>query len=202
MTSSGRNHWALRAAARGGGGVNGGSAVASGATAASSSARLTSVKPGADLAGVAQRTALLDADQQGSQVDRLARALHPAADDELLLGPDLDLQPAVGSHAGHIRRAAILGHGLTYSCFMARSLDTSADANQRQLAVFRSMTPNDRLQLADTMSTEVRVLAESGIRQRHPEYSAEECRVALTDILLGRELAAASRQPSRSPTVR
>ncbi len=99
--------------------------------------------------------------------------------------------------AGHDR-----AYGRTYSCFMARSLDTSADANQRQLSAFRSMTPNDRLYLADSMSTEVRVLAESGIRQRHPEYSAEERRDALTDILLGRKLAAASRQPRRPPTLR
>jgi hypothetical protein len=35
---------------------------------------------------------------------------HPATDDELLLGPDLHLQPAVGPLAGHVRRASILGH--------------------------------------------------------------------------------------------
>jgi hypothetical protein len=80
---------------------------------------------------------------------------------------------------------------------MARSLDTTADANQRQLLAFRSMTPKDRLQLADAMSTEVRSLADSGIRQRHPEYSAEERQAALADILLGRELAAASRRRRR-----
>ena len=80
---------------------------------------------------------------------------------------------------------------------MARSLDTSADANQRQLLAFRSMTPKDRLQLADTMSTEIRFLADSGIRQRHPEYSAEERQAALADILLGPELAAASRRRRR-----
>jgi hypothetical protein len=85
---------------------------------------------------------------------------------------------------------------------MARSLDTSADANQRQLLAFRSMTPTDRLQLADTMSAEVRSLAEAGIRQRHPEYSAEERQAALADILLGRELAAASRRPRRRPNHR
>ena len=35
---------------------------------------------------------------------------HPAADDELLLGPDLDLLPAVGALARHVRRTAVLGH--------------------------------------------------------------------------------------------
>jgi hypothetical protein len=85
---------------------------------------------------------------------------------------------------------------------MARSLDTSADANQRQLLAFRSMTPKDRLQLADEMSSEVRNLAASGIRQRHPEYSAEERQAALAEILLGRELAVASRRPRRSASHR
>jgi hypothetical protein len=59
------------------------------------------------------------------------------------------------------------------------------------------MTPKDRLQLANAMSTEVRSLAESGIRQRHPEYSAEERQAALAEMFLGRELAAASRRPRR-----
>lgn len=86
---------------------------------------------------------------------------------------------------------------LTYSCLMARSLDTSAEANQRQLKAFRSMTPKDRLQLADVMSSEVRALTVSGIRHRHPEYSAEEIQAALAEILLGRELAATSRGPRR-----
>jgi hypothetical protein len=80
---------------------------------------------------------------------------------------------------------------------MARSLDTSADANQRQLLAFRSMTPKERLQLADTMSTEVRSLVEAGIRERHPEYSAEERQAALAEILLGPELAAASQRGRR-----
>jgi hypothetical protein len=85
---------------------------------------------------------------------------------------------------------------------MARSLDTSADANRQQVLAFRSMTPNYRLQLADAMSAEVRSLAESGIRQRHPEYSAEERQAALAEALLGRELAAASRRARRPASLR
>ena len=67
-------------------------------------------EPGADLAGVAQRAVLVDADEERAEVDRPAGALRPAADDELLLGPDLDLLPAVGALAGDVRRAAVLGH--------------------------------------------------------------------------------------------
>ena len=67
-------------------------------------------EPGTDLARVAKSVVLVDADEERSQVDRLAGARHPAADDELLLGPDLDLLPAIGPLAGDVGRAAVLGH--------------------------------------------------------------------------------------------
>ena len=64
----------------------------------------------ADLAGVAQAAVLVDADEERTEVDRLAGPLHPATDDELLLGPDLDLLPRHRPRSGHVRRAAVLGH--------------------------------------------------------------------------------------------
>ena len=110
MTSSGRSQWAFRAAARGGGSANGG-VVRGELRDGGQQVRPAAVgEPGADLAGVAQRAALVDADEQRAEVDGFARALRPAADDELLLGPDLDLLPAVGALAGDVRRAAVLGH--------------------------------------------------------------------------------------------
>jgi hypothetical protein len=74
---------------------------------------------------------------------------------------------------------------------MRRPFDTSVDAHQRQFDAFRSMASRDRLRLADEMSAEVRALVRSGIRARHPDYSAEEVDAALAEILLGHELAAA-----------
>lgn len=45
---------------------------------------------------------------------------------------------------------------------MARPLDTSAAADRRQVEAFRAMTPEQRLRLADEMSSEVRQLADAG----------------------------------------
>jgi hypothetical protein len=68
-------------------------------------------------------------------------------------------------------------------------LDTSTTALERQRETFRRMTPEQRLAVAAEMSDEIRAIAESGIRQRHPDYSDEEIRAALVAILLGREEA-------------
>ncbi len=46
---------------------------------------------------------------------------------------------------------------------MRRPLDTSSDTRARQIALYRAMTPDDRIRLADEMSTDVRELARSGI---------------------------------------
>lgn len=68
-------------------------------------------------------------------------------------------------------------------------LDTSATALERQRETFRRMTPEQRLAVAAEMSDEIRAVTESGIRQRHPDYSDDEIRTALVVILLGREEA-------------
>ena len=52
---------------------------------------------------------------------------------------------------------------------MRRPLDTSSDMRARQIALYRAMTPEDRIRLADEMSTDVRELARAGIRARMPE---------------------------------
>jgi hypothetical protein len=71
--------------------------------------------------------------------------------------------------------------------------DTSATALERQREAFRRMTPEQRLTLAAEMSDEIRALAESGIRHRHPDYTDDEVQAALVVILLGREAAARAR---------
>ena len=57
--------------------------------------------------------------------------------------------------------------------------DTSATVLHRQRQAFREMTPERRLALAAEMIDEIRAIAESGIRHRHPEYSDDEVREAL-----------------------
>jgi Rv0078B-related antitoxin len=81
-----------------------------------------------------------------------------------------------------------------------RPLDTSTKSLERQREAFRRMTPEHRLALAAEMSDEIRAVAEAGIRRRHPDYSDEEVRAALVEILLGREnveRALAGRRSSR-----
>jgi hypothetical protein len=46
------------------------------------------------------------------------------------------------------------------------------------------MTPAERLRLAAELSADVRALTESGIRRRHPEWSADEQGAELVRILV------------------
>jgi hypothetical protein len=49
---------------------------------------------------------------------------------------------------------------------MRRPVDTSIEARERQVAVYRAMTPEMRLRLAAEMSADVRTLTEAGTRAR------------------------------------
>ena len=55
---------------------------------------------------------------------------------------------------------------MAYSSTMGRPMDTSADMHRKQLEALQSMTPAQRLRLADEMSSDVRALAEAGKRER------------------------------------
>lgn len=72
---------------------------------------------------------------------------------------------------------------------MFRARDTSEAAFERQLKAYRAMTPGERLAIGAAMSDEIRVLAEAGIRDRHPTYTDAQVADALAQILLGPELA-------------
>jgi hypothetical protein len=79
--------------------------------------------------------------------------------------------------------------------------DTSADAWARQIAGIRAMTPQERLQLAASMSDDLRALTRDGIRSRHAAWSPTEIEAALEDVLLGVSLARTVRT-GRSTTAR
>jgi hypothetical protein len=68
------------------------------------------------------------------------------------------------------------------------SLDTSLEAHAAQVAAWRRMGSQKRLQLAMQMSDEIREVALAGIRHRHPEYGEAEARFALFRQVLGHEL--------------
>jgi len=73
-----------------------------------------------------------------------------------------------------------------------RAADTTREAHEAQLAVFRRLAPADRLALASRMSEDARLLALAGIRARHPGYGPAEAEFALRRFVLGDGLFAAA----------
>ncbi len=85
---------------------------------------------------------------------------------------------------------------------MRRPLDTSIDGRERQLELYRAMTAEDRVRLADQMSTEVRELARAGIRARMPDgATVAEVEAELVRTLVGPN-AGAGAQARRAPASR
>ena len=80
---------------------------------------------------------------------------------------------------------------------MGASPDTSAQAREIQVEIYRRMTPSHRVALALELSEEARALTVSGIRARHPGWTdsrvAEACRERLLGTDLARQLAPAHR---------
>ena len=60
-----------------------------------------------------------------------------------------------------------------------RALDTTPQAAAIQEEAYRRMGPMGRLKVALELSDFVRSLAMAGIRQRHPEYTADQLAEAL-----------------------
>ena len=71
---------------------------------------------------------------------------------------------------------------------MPRSSDTTPEADAIQLALFRRMSPGDRVRIAHQMSLDARAITLAAIRQRHPEYDDASARWALFRLLVGDEL--------------
>jgi hypothetical protein len=66
--------------------------------------------------------------------------------------------------------------------------DTTSEAAQVQLRIYRAMPPSKRLQLALAMSDSLRQLVIAGVRSRHPEFTPEQVRLAVIRLTLGDEL--------------
>lgn len=69
-----------------------------------------------------------------------------------------------------------------------RPADTSPEAYAIQIAFYRRIGPQGRLELGLRMSDEVRQITAESIQRRHPEYSEEEVKFALFRLNLGDEL--------------
>jgi hypothetical protein len=72
--------------------------------------------------------------------------------------------------------------------------DTSADADEAQLACFRRLTPQQRLQKMVASSRRGRDLAIAVIRRGEPEITEQEARLRYLALAYGDDLAADVRQ--------
>ena len=57
-------------------------------------------------------------------------------------------------------------------------------AHARQVAIYRAMTPQQRLEQALRMNRNMRNLMAAGFRDRHPEWSDGQIRRAVADRIL------------------
>jgi len=84
---------------------------------------------------------------------------------------------------------------------MVHARDTTSDAAAVQTAVYRRMTTDQRTRAAAEMSAMTRAITLENIRARHPEYDAQQARMALYRLLVGDELfrRAWPTEPLRAP---
>ncbi len=67
-------------------------------------------------------------------------------------------------------------------------LDTTEEAERVQVEIFRQMKPEERLQAGIDLAQTCRKLLEAGVRARHPEYDANQVKLAVIRLQLGEEL--------------
>lgn len=66
--------------------------------------------------------------------------------------------------------------------------DTSWEAQQVQIEIFRRMGPEERLNKALELAEISRQLLAEGVRRRHPDYTDEEVRLAVIRLQLPEKL--------------
>ena len=71
--------------------------------------------------------------------------------------------------------------------------DTSRAARELQLAAYRAMGGNRRLQAALQMSEEIRRVAAAGVRARHPDWPSAKVDRAVSELLIGGMVATRAR---------
>lgn len=72
---------------------------------------------------------------------------------------------------------------------LGQPADTSPEAAERQLAIWRTMPVRDKARLIASLSYAVDQMALAGIKQRHPEASRREQLLRLAILKLGLDLA-------------
>jgi len=66
--------------------------------------------------------------------------------------------------------------------------DTTPEARLVELAIWRRMSPERRLEIAFEMTETLRSIVAAGVRSRHPEYSEQQVKLAMIRLWLGDEL--------------
>ena len=80
-----------------------------------------------------------------------------------------------------------------------RPRDTTEEAYAAQVAVYRRMTPAQRVTMALAMSEEAREITLAGIRRHHPDWTDQQCRLELYRRMHGPELVELAWPDARSP---
>lgn len=68
--------------------------------------------------------------------------------------------------------------------------DTSTEAAEIQLDLWRAMSGQERIEKVSALSVQLRNMAFDAIRRRHSEFSDEQVRLKFIELTYGKELAA------------
>jgi len=68
------------------------------------------------------------------------------------------------------------------------SRDTTADVERQQIELWRRLSPVEKIELVRGTTRAVTILAEAGVRQRHPQASEHERFLRLAALKLGPDL--------------
>lgn len=89
---------------------------------------------------------------------------------------------------GNIRRQPALARVIPKASFLRMPALAEPDheliAHERQLAIYRAMTPQQRLQQALRMNSSMRKLMAAGFRARQPTWTDEQVKRAVADRIL------------------
>jgi hypothetical protein len=71
--------------------------------------------------------------------------------------------------------------------------DTSAEALEVQLEMFRRMTPQERIAKTSSWSSQIKRMGFDAIRRRHPEFDERQVQCKYIELTYGEDLAAGFR---------
>ena len=66
--------------------------------------------------------------------------------------------------------------------------DTQADSARRQFDVLKNMDISARAEMTFQLSDNLRSIVEAGIRQRHPDYTADEVTQAVLSLVVDKDI--------------